>query len=268
MDAVTTVPCALRRALLVCLLAFAAAGCGTGAAATCDGAAPGTCTRVLFIGNSYTFVNDLPATFAALARAGARPVQTSMVAPGGAFLADEVGSPAVADALAATKWDVVVLQEQSEAPAVPSVRAGQMAPAARALAARIRASGGQPVLFMTWAHRDGLSDAGLPDYASMQRAIDDAYLGLATELGVPVAPVGYLWSIVRTEAPSLALWQDDGSHPSRAGTYLAACVFYAVVFRQSPVGLAAGDGVSGDDARVLQGAAASVLDHPAQWGLR
>ena len=239
-----------------------------GAATGCDGAPAGSCMRVLFIGNSYTYVNDLPDTFAALAGSGGHPVQTSMIAPGGAYLADEVGSAAVSDSLAATRWDVVVLQEQSQVVAVPAVRRSRTDPAVATLAGRIRAIGAVPELFMTWAHRDGWPEQGLADYAAMQRGIDDGYLALAREVGLPVAPVGFLWSVVREERPDLALWQADGSHPSVAGTYLAACVLYATIFHQRPVGLGAADGLAADDVRLLQQVAASVLDDPARWGIR
>ncbi len=68
----------------------------------------------------------------------------------------------------------------------------------------------------------------------MQLEIDDGYLGIAHELRAPVAPVGIAWLAVRRQNPQLNLWQDDGNHPNEDGTYLAACVFYAVIFRQSP----------------------------------
>ena len=109
----------------------------------------------------------------------------------------------------------------------------------------------------------------MPDYDSMQRAIDAAYLEIAGELVVPVAPVGVVWYYVRHEHPEISLWIDDGSHPSTAGTYLAACVFYASIFRQSPAGLSYHDGVSDSLARTLQDEAGThVLDSQSQWGLR
>ena len=74
---------------------------------------------------------------------------------------------------------------------------------------------------------------------------------------------------VRRQNPQLDLWQDDGSHPTEQGTYLAACVFYAVLFRQSPQGLTYGDGLAADTVRVLQTLAAdTVLAEPARWNLR
>ena len=214
-------------------------------------------------------MNDLPATFASLARSGAHAVQAAMVAPGGAYLADEVGSDAVATSLRATAWDDIVLQEQSEVPAVPAVRARQMDPAIRALTATIRGVGAVPILFLTWAHRDGWPEQGLADYAAMQLGLDDGYLKTARDLAVPVAPVGVAWSAVRREAPAIELWQADGSHPTVAGTYLAACVFYAFLFRTSPEGLAVPAGVSGSDGATLQRVAATtVLSDATRWGLR
>src|SRR5437879_3318031 len=106
-----------QRALVVCMLMAGQSGCAPPVG--CAGSAPsGTCTRVLFIGNSYTFVNDLPGTFAGLAAAGGHRVQTGMLASGGATLEAHAADPATARALASTRWSGVVLQEQSEIPAV------------------------------------------------------------------------------------------------------------------------------------------------------
>jgi hypothetical protein len=250
--------------LLLCL-GLLLAGCG-GAAAPACGTEP--CTRVLFLGNSYTYVNDLPSTFARLATSGGRQVEVSSVANGGETLAQHAAASDSLDAISSRRWTYVILQEQSETPATWAGRTS-MYPAVRTLAGRIESAGATPMLFMTWAHRDGLPTAGLADYGAMQQQIDNAYLAIAQELGVPVAPVGYTWSLVRQDHPEIGLWGDDGSHPSGAGTYLAACVFYASIFRASPVGLTYYGGVGADQARLLQDEAGRrVLDPKAQWGLR
>jgi hypothetical protein len=90
----------------------------------------------------------------------------------------------------------------------------------------------------------------------MQAAIDEGYLGIASELSVPIAPVGDAWQAAVSGRLNLGLWQQDGVHPTTAGTYLAACVFYAAIFRQSPVGLSYHDGLSDADAAALQQIAA------------
>src|SRR5664280_2803382 len=82
----------------------------------------GSCQRILFIGNSYTYVNDLPRVFTDLARSGGHRVQTGMSAQGGWTLADHVASTSTLDLLRSSKWDFVVLQEQSEIPAMEQSR--------------------------------------------------------------------------------------------------------------------------------------------------
>lgn len=234
----------------------------------CDAQEGQPCSRVLFIGNSYTYVNDLPGMFTELAKAGGHRVETGLAAEGGATLADQVNSPGTLDKLGSSRWDFVVLQEQSQIPSVEQVRRQQMYPAARSLARRIEDAGARPILFMTWAHRDGWPENGLPDYESMQVAIDDGYLGIARELGVPVAPVGYAWLLTHRQDPRLELWQPDGSHPSAQGSYLAACVFYAAMFHESPEGLSYLADLPDQTARLLQTVAAdAVLSNPAQWNL-
>ena len=257
----------MTRLLLACVILLA--GCGALPGAGCGPEPGSTCTRVLFIGNSYTYTNDLPGMFAQLARAGGHPVETGMAAEGGAMLADAAASPDVARTLASSRWSFVVLQEQSQVPAAAVSRASEMYPAAQSLATTIGATGARTMLFMTWAHRDGWPEAGLPDYASMQVQVDDGYLAVARDLGLPVAPVGAAWAAARRSAPELRLWQDDGSHPSAAGTYLAACVFYAAVFRQRPDGLSYRAGLGERDALLLQTIATdAVLYDPERWGLR
>jgi hypothetical protein len=234
----------------------------------CEVGGNASCTRVLFVGNSYTFVNDLPGMFVQLAWSGGHAVQTGMSAPGGWRLADHVGSADTLEKIKSAQWDYVVLQEQSEIPASEQARTAQMYPAARQLVSQIRKSNATPIFFLTWAHRDGWPENGLNSYADMQLQINYGYLGIAQELDVPIAPVGVAWSTIHSENPQLDLWQQDGSHPTEQGTYLAACVFYAVIFRQSPEGLKYHAGLSNEIAESLQTVAAStVLNGPRQWNL-
>ena len=263
---------AVRRAAagsLVCICLLIAAGCGTGPAPTCvGGSGAGGCTRVLFLGNSYTYVNDLPSTFAQLAQSGGRSVEVGMVANGGETLAQHAASSDDSGKISSKGWSYVVLQEQSDTPAYSSAGSA-MYPPAKSLAEQAERVGAVPLLFMTWAHKDGEPDAGMATYESAQEQVDGTYLSLSAELGVPVAPVGYTWLHVHQDHSDIDLWQSDGSHPATAGTYLAACVFYASIFRQSPDGLSFHGGVSDSQARILQDEAAHyVLDMQAQWGLR
>ena len=222
---------------------FSGAGCGV--------PEDPACLRVLFIGNSYTSVNDLPGTFARLARSGGLHVETAMIAPGGATLADQVANPDVATTIAGRHWTAVILQEQSELPAVRGALQSQILPPAETLAGDARAVGGLVYLLETWAHRDGLPTEHL-DRKAMQAEIDATYRALAPPLGASVVPAGEAWARAVTEAPSIDLWQADGSHPTAAGTYLAACVLYASLTGRSPIGLSDAGGLDAAQAAMLQ----------------
>ena len=111
----------------------------------------------------------------------------------------------------------------------------------------IKAAGSTTVLYMTWARLNA---------PESQQAITDAYAGVGRELDATVVPVGLAWQrfLRRHERP--VLHDKDQSHPTLAGSYLAGCVFFAVLFQESPVGVDAGvAGLSGEDLAGLQEAA-------------
>jgi len=240
------------------LMAIAiATACSWAQAPRCDATTRSDdCTRVLFIGNSYTSVNDLPAKFTAIAAAGRHAVYTEMIAPGGARLADHAASAQVLGAIRSGHWNYVVLQEQSLVPAVEQARQDQMVPAARLLAAEIRHAGARPVLYATWGRQAGWPDGGLPDYAAMQARVTQAYCAVGEELRAIVAPVGDAWAMVFAEHPEIPLWQADGSHPTEQGTFLAANVLVAVLFHEVPQGLGARGSIPEVQVPALQAAAA------------
>lgn len=257
----------MKRIAIICMILLTALGCSP--TINCDNPQDAAmCTRILFIGNSFTFENDLPGMFTKLANSGGQPVVTGMAAQGGWTLADHVNTSETMNQISGSKWDYVVLQEQSEIPAFEQSREASMYPAARTLVRQIAAVGARPIFFMTWAHQNGLPENNLQDYKTMQFQIDIGYMGIAQELSAWVAPVGYAWLLAEGQNPQLDLWQEDGSHPSVQGTYLAACVFYAVIFRQSPVGLSYQAGLSKETATFIQKVSGStVLDNQSQWHL-
>lgn len=240
--------------LVLCLGIIVALGVFGAVRAVSSGCSPFSrtpCVRILFLGNSYTYVNDLPGVFRDLARSAGQNVETGMIADGGETLAQHAASSADAQALGGAHWQFVVLQEQSEIPSVDTFRQGQMYPAARSLVTTIRANGAMPVLLETWAHQGGWPDYRL-DYAAMQAAIDQGYGTLAGELKVSVAPAGQAWQAAAEQAPGISLWQSDGSHPAPAGTFLAACALYTRIFGPCPVGGSYTDGLPADVAATLE----------------
>lgn len=218
---------------------------------------PATCRErpcVLFVGNSLTFVNELPAVFQRLARSGGHEITAEDESVGGFRLLDHARRPMTRKVIDGSPWDVVVLQEQSLVPAVQEWREVSTVEAARDLVSWVRRAGARPLLFMTWPRERGVPEIGLPSYAALRRAVIEGYREAGRDLGVQVVPVGVAWDLAARRRDVPPLWS-DGNHPTMAGTYLAACVFYADILGRSPVGLAFHAGLPDRTATVLQGIA-------------
>ncbi len=210
-------------------------------------ARPAGSLRVLFIGNSFTQLNDLPQLTARLA-ASARPprtLETEFVGEGGATLKRHWETGRALEAIRRGKWDYVILQEQSSLgiDAFPRIYDPKIFhDYARLFDAEIKKAGARTVFFLTWGRQDS---------PQSQALLTHAYASIAAELKALVAPVGIAWQNALKENPKLVLHWMDGSHPNAAGTYLAACVFYAVLFSSSPEGLSRSN-LSEEDAAFLQ----------------
>jgi hypothetical protein len=216
--------------------------------------------RVLFVGNSLTYYNDMPALVHDLAAADEAAPPLFAVA----YAAPNWGlEPAARDdgldrLLREVPWDVVVLQERSGLPSLAAdERAERMDRFVYDLHARIDAAGAETVLFMTWGYEDGDGNLTFP---AMQARIAEAYSDLAQNLATRVAPVGAAWEEALRRDPAMPLWRDDGRHPSGHGSYLAACVFYALLTERPVEGNPFTARLPADDARFLQRVAADVVD--------
>jgi hypothetical protein len=219
----------------------------------------GTAISVLFVGNSLTYENDLPKTVSEIARSLGDKVEYDMSAPGGYTLMQHAQDKTTLDKIKLRPWNYVVLQEQSELPALADSRVDeQVIPYATELDNLIHSS--EPltktVFFETWGYKDG--DSGycaaaptLCNYAVMQDQLSKSYNLLAQKTGGLLAPVGEAWRLAQQTHPEIELYQTDGKHPSAEGTYLAACVFYMTLFNKNVTG-ASRLSLSSSRAKILQ----------------
>jgi formylglycine-generating enzyme required for sulfatase activity len=159
-------------------------------------------------------------------------------------------------------WDFVVLQESTQVLTVESARDAQMAPAVGALEEKARAQGAQTVLVLMWASTRAVDEAGLAQFASQQAEVTAALQQMVQGLDVLLAPVGPAWERSLRQRPELGLWGSDNHHASPAGTYLMACVLYATIYQQSPVGLSFTAGLPEETAQFLQEIAERASDQP------
>jgi hypothetical protein len=140
-------------------------------------------------------------------------------------------------------------------------------PAARDLNEKITAAGARTVLFMTWGYvRGDRRDEPHDTYAAMQARLADGYSKLGSELGAPVAPAGLAWAEALRREPRLDLWAGDGQHPGRLGSYLAACVFYAMLSGREPAQSRFTAGIQPAQARLLQQVAGDLRGLRVQTG--
>src|SRR5262245_29071518 len=169
--------------------------------------------KVLFIGNSFTARNDLPGLVARLAEARGKCLEHRLISAGGASLRTHWNAGEALKAIQEGRYDRVVLQEQST---LPVKNARRMHENVRLFDEAIKAAGSATALYMTWA-RLGESES--------QQAITDAYTSIGRELGATVVPVGLAWQRFLRQHDQPALHDRDQSHPTLAGSSLAACVF-------------------------------------------
>ena len=199
---------------------------------------------ILFIGNSFTQRNDLPGLLAAMAQECGVHARHSLISAGGASLRTHWNAGKAAKAIKSSKYDWVVLQEQST---LPVKNAKRMAENVRLFDAVINESGAKTALYMTWARQFA---------QETQKSITTAYNAISREIEAVVIPVGSAWEKFFSTHEEPSLYDRDQSHPSLAGSYFAACVFLATLLRINPVGISAGPaGLKESDRKILQSAA-------------
>lgn len=174
--------------------------------------------RILMLGNSFTYFHDMPRILAAILNA-----DVTAHTRGGAFLSEQLNAEMEMGArtfraLREEQWDYVVLQEQSRAPIFCKEKFQE---SVRGLCGLIRENGARPVLYASWAYREGSEKlAGTElSYEAMAQGLYASYHEAAEENGALVADVGRMFDAVRG---IVNLYESDDYHPSQAGSVLAA----------------------------------------------
>lgn len=186
--------------------------------------------RVLFIGNSLTFLNDLPGTLSRMALAVGDTIHVSSVAqPDFALIDHYQGGSNALEAIASRRWDFVVLQQ---GPSTTPINRDSLIISTQLFNTRIRQAGATPALYMVWPSRDRIAffDAARVSYQLAADTVNGIFM-----------PAGRAWITAWESDPSLALYHPDDLHSSALGTYLAALVIY--------------ERLTGHDARQLPGSA-------------
>jgi hypothetical protein len=211
--------------------------------------------RVLFIGNSLTYSNELPSMIEALAKAsGQREFVHETIAFPNFSLEDHWNDGRALKAIRNGKWDFVVMQQGPSAG-----REGRevLLKYAKLLSDDIKKAGGTPAMYMVWP--------------ASNRAFDFEGVRETYKLGADASnglflPVGQAWLSALGKKRELTLYSSDGFHPSVVGTYLAALIIYEQLYDRTPIGLPAKFtlrsgtkiDISSHDAVILQKTASEV----------
>lgn len=230
--------------------------------------------RIFFVGNSYTHRNNLPQVLSNLATNLGDTVIHASSTPAGAQLVQQVTNANTLNGIRQGNWDVVVLQEQSQKPSFSDAQVGtDVEPYAAQLNDTIEYYNpcGETAFYMTWGRQNGDAQncpnlPALCTFDGMNARLRRAYLRMAANNEAIAAPVGAVWKAVRDSFPNINLYVSDGSHPSAAGTYLAACTFYATFFRKSVTGATYYGNIPVTNAQQIQQLVDQVvLDSLSNW---
>ncbi len=220
--------------------------------------------KVLFIGNSFTFYNDLPSLFASVANSVGANVTVDSVTASSYNLssfADETDTygKQVAEKLASNQYDVIILQEQSTR---PINNYNLFLQGATTLKEKIDSTQADCdiYLYQTWGYPDAVTGSGnFADISTMEAALRTAYENCVSAIGATVVYVGEAFTYVYNNYTSINLYNEDNSHPSYEGSYLAACVFAATITGCDPMSITYIGSLEQSVAEILQAVAYTVV---------
>jgi len=222
--------------------------------------------KVLFIGNSYTYVNDLPALLSNVAQSAGDSVIYDSNCLGGYTLQLHSTNATTLQKIAQGNFDFVVLQEQSQLPSFPiSQVQSSVYPFAKTLDSLINVANPctETVFYMTWGRKNG-DASNCPNwppictYSGMDSLLRMRYEYMANTNSALVSPVGAVWRYIRNNHPGIELYSADESHPSLAGSFATACTFYSILFRKDPTAITFASTLDSTDAANIRNAAKLV----------
>ena len=194
--------------------------------------------KALFIGNSYTSHNDMPAVLARVAKENGKDLTTDFVVKGGRFLAanrnpEDAETQKILELIGQNEYDVCFLQEQSVRPVTdPDLFFDSVDWTCR----MVKDACKRIVLYETWGRCEGSANLAELNMSSeeMYLALSKSYHSVADRLGLEYSPVGSVFLYLYRHNPSIELYRLDCSHPSYVGSCIAVLCHYRVIFGEFP----------------------------------
>ncbi len=184
--------------------------------------------KVLFVGNSYTYFENLPQIVTIISKSTNTQLVTKKSTLGGAKLSEHwrgARGLKTKEIITHGKFDMVVLQEQSMGTLAEKDSVKKYT---RLFCDFIRAHGAKPYIYLTWARENAPQN---------QEIMNQVFSEIGIENKAELVSAGKAWALARQNRPELKLYDADGSHPSKLGTFLTACVFVKTLLHQLPAGI-------------------------------
>lgn len=230
-------------------------------------------TRVLFIGNSFTYFNNMPQMVKSFADSAGITMTFSMHAPGGVSVGDtaqgtlaHMNNPAVYTMIRSQKWDYVVIQDNqgrfvrdsAQFPGSSKVVEGHIKIRDSVVANN---SCAKVVLFGGWGLKNGLPPYGNTGVEMIRRILTNYYV-LNDTMKEVIAPIGEAWIKTINYLPGTDPWSPDQQHPSQEGSYLTAAVIFSSVFQTPVKNINYHAGIPSSVSNVLKAYSDTVLANP------
>jgi hypothetical protein len=233
---------------------------------------------VLFLGNSYCSVNNLPQLVQNLSASAGKTLIIDSNMPGGFTLTGHSSDPNSIAKISQGNWDYVILQEQSQIPTIDQFRYNDMYPAMADLKTMVEQYSpcAKIITYMTWGRRFGGQQCDpsntycspvFSDFNQMQDSLSSAYWQISESLNIQCAPVGESWRAILSDT-NLVLHSADNSHPNIDGSYVAALTLFSSIWKQPSLGLTYNAGISAGRAQYYQQMSDNVLFNSTNdWNL-
>lgn len=245
----------IKKAMMSCLL-------GLKCILPIDAMAEPNPMNVLFIGNSYTHMHDMPKLFEKIAISKNVKINVEMSAKSSHTFQMHCNRPEMFEKINSKNWDYIVIQGFSRELMYDYTQIDTASiPYFNRILDSIYANNPctNILLYMTWGYKNGSELLPETDsYLKMTERVANGYKYLSNIYNLPIVPVGDVWKFVREKYPNLNLYMPDDQHPTLTGSFLVACTFYSAIFKSSPL-----EGYSSSldtkDADLIQRAAYEVV---------
>lgn len=192
--------------------------------------------KILFIGNSYTFFNDMPKLLEALAKENGKELAADSVTKGGRHLYENLADgdeyrAKIESLIKENSYDVLFLQEQSF---LSITDFNKFLYGVKSLKEAVGAK--RTILYSTWGRKKGskkLEELGLSS-EEMSKKLIEAYICAARYTNSEISPVGKAFLSISKANAEIELYNPDLSHPSYVGSAVAAICHYYAIFSKLP----------------------------------